>query len=195
MVIVLTCVGLISGGFLAGVGIWTRDKIAFNIQQEIEGAIKTVVPGTQTSDALYEEKEFTVYAGRTEDGALAGYAIYAAGGGFQDKITLVFGTDTEFSTLTRLTILKQTETPGLGANITDEDLFLRFWKNRDITSPLLLHKPAADSPEELTRSEVNTITGATISSDAVLSIVNLSLEKLKRLKETDQLRSKDKDGS
>jgi electron transport complex protein RnfG len=190
MIFVLTCVGLISGGFLAGVGLWTKDKIAFNVQQEIEEAIRTVVPGTQTSEKLYEEEEFTVYAGEAEDGNLMGYAVYASGTGFQDKITLMFGTDTELSQLTRLTIIKQTETPGLGANIEKEDLFLRFWENRDISNSLSLHKPAAGSPDELDPTEINTITGATISSEAVLGIVNLSLDKLRQMKEEGRLESK-----
>ncbi len=195
MILALTCVGLISSGFLAGVGILTKEKIAFNIQQEIERAIRTVVPGTVVSEKLYEERAFTVYAGKSEDGSLAGYAVYASGTGFQDTITMMFGTDIEVKKLTRLTILKQTETPGLGANIEKEDLFLRFWEDRDIQTDLTLHKPAAGSPNELTSTEINTITGATISSEAVLKIVNLSLEKLKEKIETGQLGSREKDGN
>jgi RnfABCDGE-type electron transport complex G subunit len=195
MILALTCVGLISSGFLAGVGILTKEKIAFNIQQEIEQAIRTVVPGTAVSEKLYEERAFTVYAGKSEDGSLAGYAVYASGTGFQDTITMMFGTDIEVKKLTRLTILKQTETPGLGANIESEDLFLRFWEDRDIQTDLTLHKPAAGSPNELTSTEINTITGATISSEAVLKIVNLSLEKLKEKIETGQLGSREKDGN
>lgn len=179
MILVLTCVGLITSGFLAGVGLWTKDKIAFNIQQEIDQAIQIVIPGTTSSEKLYEERAFTLYAGNTEDGTLAGYAVYASGAGFQDTITLMFGTDVELKKLTRLMILKQTETPGLGANIERDDLFLRFWEDRDIQADLTLHKPAAGSPNELTTTEINTITGATISSESVLNIVNISLEKLK----------------
>lgn len=195
MILALTCVGLISSGFLAGVGILTKEKIAFNIQQEIERAIRTVVPGTVVSEKLYEERAFTVYAGKSEDGSLVGYAVYASGTGFQDTITMMFGTDIEVKKLTRLTILKQTETPGLGANIEREDLFLRFWEDRDLQKDLTLHKPAAGSPNELTSTEINTITGATISSEAVLKIVNLSLEKLKEKIETGQLGSREKDGN
>jgi electron transport complex protein RnfG len=194
MILVLTCVGLISGGFLAGVGLWTKDKIAFNVQQEIEQAIITVVPGTAVSEKLHEERGFTVYAGKTEDGTLAGYAVYASGAGFQDTITLMFGTDVELKKLTRLAILKQTETPGLGANIERDDLFLKFWEDRDIQASLTLHKPAASSPNELTPTEINTITGATISSESVLNLVNLSLEKLKDKIASGQLGGGEKDG-
>ena len=191
MILALTCVGLLSGGFLAGVGLWTKDKIAFNVQQEIEEAIRTVVPGTNSSEKLHEEETFTVYAGIAEDGSLKGYAVYASGAGFQDTITLMFGTDPSLSQLSSLTIIKQTETPGLGANVEKDDLFLRFWQDRDIHGPLTLHKPAVGSPNELAATEINTITGATISSDAVLGIVNLSLEKLRQMKEAGQLGSKE----
>jgi len=191
MILVLTCVGFLSGGFLAGVGLWTKEKIAFNVQQEIEEAIRTVVPGTNSSEKLHEEETFTVYAGIAEDGSLKGYAVYASGAGFQDTITLMFGTDPSLSQLSSLTIIKQTETPGLGANVEKDDLFLRFWQDRDIHGPLALHKPAVGSPNELAATEINTITGATISSDAVLGIVNLSLEKLRQMKEAGQLGSKE----
>jgi len=195
MILALTCVGLLSSGFLAGVGLWTKEKIAFNIQQEIEQAIKTVVPGTVVSEKLHEEQAFTVYAGNAEDGTLAGYAVYASGAGFQDTITVMFGTDIEVKRLTRIMILRQTETPGLGANIESEDLFLKFWEDRDIQADLTLHKPAASSPSELTPTEINTITGATISSEAVLNIVNFSLEKLKdKIAHGGQLRGSEKDG-
>ncbi len=195
MILALTCVGLISSGFLAGVGIWTKDKIAYNVQQEIEQAIRTVVPGTAVSEKLYEERAFTVYAGKAEDGSLAGYAVHASGAGFQDTITVMFGTDIEVKKLTRLTILRQTETPGLGAYIEREDLFLKFWEDRDIQADLTLHKPAASSPNELTPTEINTITGATISSEAVLDIVNLSLEKLKdKIEQRGPLGGSEKDG-
>ncbi len=194
MILALTIVGLISSGFLAGVGLWTKEKIAFNIQQEIEQAIKTVVPGTVVSEKLHEEPAFTVYAGNAEDGSLVGYAVYASGAGFQDTITVMFGTDIEVKRLTRLTILRQTETPGLGANIESEDLFLKFWEDRDIQADLTLHKPAASSPYDLTPTEINTITGATISSEAVLNIVNFSLEKLKdKIAHGGQLKGSEKD--
>lgn len=193
MIIVLTCVGLISGGFLAGVGLLTKERIAFNKQQEIEEAIFLVVPGTTISEKLYEEKDLTIYGGKDASGTLIGFAVYASGTGFQDKITLMFGTDPSLTKISRLTVLEQLETPGLGAKITDQDSFLRYWENKDISRPLTLHKPAAASPEELSSSEINTITGATISSEAVLNSVNLSLERLKNIKKEGKLSSEEHD--
>ena len=182
MIIVLTCVGLLSGGFLATVGLLTKERIAANKQREIEEAIMNVIPGTTVSKKLYEEKDLSVYGGEDKSGVLLGFAIHASGVGFQDKITLMFGTDPDLTRISRLAVLDQKETPGLGAKITDWESFLRYWQNKDCTRPLSLRKPPARSPEELGPSEVNTITGATISSEAVLETVNVSLERLRRLK-------------
>jgi electron transport complex protein RnfG len=180
MVIVLTTVGLISGGFLAGVAQLTKERIALNIQKEIEEAIVKVVPGTTQNSKLYEEEDFTIYGGQDESGGTTGYAVQATGIGFQDKITLMFGINDSLERIIGLTIIDQKETPGLGAKITDWNAFLQFWEERDATGQLTLRKPATSSLGDLSPSEINTITGATISSQKVLGIVNLSLDKLKR---------------
>ncbi|MFP4081314.1 MAG: FMN-binding protein [Candidatus Aminicenantes bacterium] len=190
MMVVLTSVGIISGALLALVGLMTEERIALNKQREIEQAILTVVPGTQTSQKLYQEKDLSVYGAKDESGQLTGFAIHASGVGFQDKITLMIGTNPDLSRIKSLAVLDQTETPGLGAKIADKDTFLKYWENKDATHPLTLRKPPARSPQDLGPSEVNTITGATISSESVLTIVNSSLERVKTLKSTGNLNRK-----
>ncbi|MFA9453454.1 MAG: FMN-binding protein [Candidatus Aminicenantaceae bacterium] len=195
MVVVLTAVGLISGGLLSVVNLLTAERIELNRQREIEEAITRVVPGTVSSATLYEEDKFTVYVGRDAADQELGYAIYASGTGFQDVIVLMFGTDPAIEKIFFMTILEQKETPGLGAKITDQEGYLRFWQDKDIQQPLTLRKPAVGSPEELGSSEVNAITGATISSDKVLGIVNLSLERLRQIKQEGKLGSGDGNGN
>ncbi len=187
MIIVLTSVGLISGGFLAGVGILTKERIALNKKMEIENAIISIIPGSSESRPLYEEKDFAVYGAMNEAANLRGYAIYTSGVGFQDKIVLMIGVTADLSRIFSLTVLEQKETPGLGAKITNKPSFLVFWENKDFTQPLRLRKPPATMPENLSASEVNTITGATISSEAVLGIVNAAREKIGQLIEAGQL--------
>ena len=130
MIAVLTSVGLLSGGFLSTVDLLTKERIALNKQKEIEEAILAVVPGTESSQKLYEEKDLSIYGGKDEDGNLLGFAIHASGVGFQDKITLMFGTNASLTRITNLTILDQKETPGLGAKITDRESFLKYWENK-----------------------------------------------------------------
>jgi len=187
MILVLTLVGLISGGFLAGVAKLTKEKIALNIQKEIEEAIIKVIPGTTQNQKLYEEEDLTIYGGKDNSGQPTGYAVQATGIGFQDKITLLYGIDQLGKKIIGLTVIDQKETPGLGAKITDQNAFLQFWENRDISQTLTLRKPPAGSLEELAPSEINSITGATISSTKVLEIVNFSLERLRGLQQEGKL--------
>lgn len=195
MIVVLTSIGVLSGAFLVSVGILTKERIVLNKQREIETAITAVVPGTRTSQKLYEEKDFSVYAGEDEQGRLLGFALNASAAGFQDKILFMIGIDPDLTRINSLYVLDQKETPGLGAKITDRESFLVFWENKKTSEPLKLRKPPAASPDELLPSEVNTISGATVSSEAVLSAVNISVEKLKKLKEEGKLSSKGRDGN
>ncbi|MCK4558026.1 MAG: FMN-binding protein [Candidatus Aminicenantes bacterium] len=194
MIIVLTTVGLISGGFLAGVAKLTEERIALNIQAEIEEAIAEVVDDAEVNQKVYEEEDLVVYRELDEEGTLVGFAVQATGVGFQDKITLLFGLDASLTKITGLTIINQNETPGLGAKIEDWNAFLQFWKNKDATGQLTLHKPAARTPEELSAAEINTITAATISSKKVLEIVNLSLEKVRQLVQEGKIAKEEQDG-
>jgi len=182
MVIVLTSIGIISGALLMAVNLLTKDRIAYNKQKEIEGAIIRVIPGTRASQKIYEEKDFTVYQGEDDQGNLLGFAINTAAAGFQDKILYIFGLNTQLTRINSLYVLGQKETPGLGAKISDQRAFLQFWESKDCDQPLSLRKPAVEK-EQLASSEVNTVTGATVSSRAVLTSVNLALEKIKKLKE------------
>ena len=195
MIIVLTSIGLLSGGLLVGVDILTKERISLNKQREIEEAITTVVPGTKTSEKLYEEKDFTVYGGKNEQGEMLGFAIQAYAAGFQDKILLLVGLNPSLTKINRLFVIDQKETPGLGAKITSDEAFLKFWENKECTSSLRLRKPPAASAAQLSPSEVNTITGATVSSEAVLSCINSSLEKVKKLKAEGKFGGDGKNGS
>ena len=195
MIIVLTTVGLISGGFLAGVAKLTKERIALNIQAEIEEAIEEVVDDAEISNVLYEEEDLVIYRELEEDGDLAGFAILATGVGFQDKITLMFGLDETLTKITGLTIIDQKETPGLGAKITEWDAFLQFWENRDATGQLTLRKPPVSTIDKLLPEEINTITAATISSKKVMEIVNFSLERTRQLVKQGKIKLGKKDGN
>jgi RnfABCDGE-type electron transport complex G subunit len=195
MILVLTLVCLISGGFLTGVAKLTKERIALNIQAEIEEAIEEVVDAAEVDQMVYEEENFVIYRELEDNGDLAGFAVQATGIGFQDKITLMFGLDASLEEITGLTIIDQKETPGLGAKIEDWETFLQFWEYRDATTLLTLRKPPASTIDELLPTEINTITAATISSKKVLEIVNLSLERVRELVKQGKINPEKKDGT
>jgi len=193
MLIVLSSIGLISGALLMSVNIFTKDRIASNRQKEIEEAVIKVIPGTKSSLKIYEEKDFTVYQGQDDQGNVLGIAINTAAGGFQDKIFYIFGLNAQLTKINSLFVLDQKETPGLGAKITSAEAFLQFWEGRDAEQPLVLRKPAVKK-DALAPNEVNTITGATISSRAMLTSVNAALERIKKLKQEGKFSIEGSDG-
>ncbi len=178
MVFVLTLVAVISSGLLAYFAVYTHPYIEKNKKAEVEKAIKEVVPGTVTNKIIKDENKFKIFACYDKDGKTLGYAVYTVGTGFQDLITIMFGVDKYLDKMFRLEVLEQKETPGLGAKITDKDLFLKFWKNKNITGEIILAKPPKGE-SELKDNEVNAISGATISSRSVVSIVNKALKRVK----------------
>jgi len=106
-------------------------------------------------------------------GKLAGWVVKTAGQGYADKIELLIGLDSAAETITGLFVLDQKETPGLGNKIVTEK-----WRNQFIAkktgSPLTVTKEGARAP-----NEIDGVTGATISSRAVSSIINTTMNDLK----------------
>ena len=110
-----------------------------------------------------------VYAGVTASGAPAGMAIRAATPGFADTIEVLFGYDPHTHALLGLVVLSSKETPGLGDKILADSWLAQFAK---VLAPLRGVKAGAAT----TRNDVQMITGATISSRAVINGINKSLE-------------------
>jgi electron transport complex protein RnfG len=114
-----------------------------------------------------------VYLGRNAEGQPVGYAVVAGGAGFQDQIQLIFGYDPETRKLLGMKVLESKETPGLGDKIEKDTFFVRQF-GRSAT-PLKGVKPGARKGAP---GEVDLITGATISSRAIVKIINDALARL-----------------
>ncbi|MCF7954978.1 MAG: FMN-binding protein [Phycisphaerae bacterium] len=110
------------------------------------------------------------------DGKTLGWAFEAVGSGFADKIILVIGVDAEFKTIKGFGVLSSNETPGFGDKIGKPD-------HKFVT------QFAGTPADELTLSkigdygkidtEIIAISGATITSDAVVSIFNTYISQIK----------------
>lgn len=119
-----------------------------------------------------------VFFGYAEDGSPLGFALVGAAFGYgSDPIQLMFGYDPETNEIVGLKVLEHKETPGIGTKIEDDESFAGlFWR-----PPLLGDLPARQPPllgkrdDQFVPGEpthVDMISGATISSKAVLKIVN-----------------------
>lgn len=114
--------------------------------------------------------------GLDADGKLVGWAFVCEGAGFADKIKLVVGVDAAFDTMAGFGVLSSNETPGFGDKITIKD---GFYQSQYIGAPvgeLTLSKTGDDKTIDNT---IVAISGATVTSEAVVKIFNTFMVPLK----------------
>jgi len=99
-----------------------------------------------------------------------GYAVPGAGAGFQDTIKLIYGYDPSRRVIVGMQVLDSRETPGLGDKIITDDEFLANFEALAIEPSMV----AVKKGKKVNPNEVDSITGATISSEAVVKILNES---------------------
>ncbi|MCP3962532.1 MAG: FMN-binding protein [bacterium] len=179
----LGAAGLVSGLLLVGVHLFTRPYIERNRAEFLEKAIYQVLPGTSETATLAvsggalrpwdgQPGPELLYTGRRDDGTFAGFAVVGEGNGFQDTIQLIYGFDPERRVITGMTVLESRETPGLGDKIIVDEDFLENFEALAVEPAIVLVKNGTKTRD----NEVDGITGATISSEAVVAILNRSSE-------------------
>ncbi len=172
MVIVLTVTAIFSGGILASVYRVAEPRIEENRLRELREAIFIVLPDTVDYRTI-ERDGTTVYIGLNTAGETTGYAFLSEGPGFQGKIRMMVGLDTDKRRLTGMKVLEQIETPGLGSRIT-EDEFQDQFKGLEFEPKIEYVKNKR--PEK--PNEIQAITGATISSKAVAEAITRDVRKV-----------------
>ncbi len=180
LVMTLGIAGLLSGIAIIGIYETTLPTITANKARELQEAVLKVLPGvTQMQALVYRDGELVVvaepdkdepvvYGGHDEQGDFVGYAVPAAGPGFQDTIALLYGYMPADRQVVGMEILESRETPGLGDKIyKDADFVAEF--------SALLVDPEIVAVKKGTKTgpnQVDAITGATISAKAVVRIIN-----------------------
>ncbi len=166
MLLTLSLIGIVAGGGLAKVNAWAEPLIAANKKAETERAI-FLVQSVGKSYELVPNLKFTLYRVFDEAKQPIGYSLPWEGNGFQGKIGLMIGLSVDLTTITSIEILEQVETPGLGTKVT-EDPFRKQFSGMKAEPRVEWVKGAPPTKP----TEIQTITGATISSKAVVAIVN-----------------------
>lgn len=197
LMLTLGVLGLMSGLLLAVSYEATLPAIEAWQRKTLQEAVFRVVPGTSRLLPLMAGEGGlravsldeaaagdAVFAAYDEQGAFRGYGIPAAGAGFQDTIRLIYGLDPAGRRLVGMNILESRETPGLGDKIFKDLAFVGRFSDLPIDPTIApVKKGEADAP-----NEVDCITGATISSKAVIRIINESNARwLERLPVGDQV--------
>jgi electron transport complex protein RnfG len=177
MVLVLVLFACVSGGVLSVVYLFSAPLIQENVLAEQKRAILEVVPGAQDFEE-HQEGDFVYYEVTDESGSLAGYAVPAQGNGYQGVIRLMIGVSPGAGEITGLEVLEQVETPGLGGRISEE-IFENQFEGVEVQPQVEYVKN--EQPDE--PNEVQAVTGATISSRSVVTIVNRAVDRFEEVKE------------
>lgn len=180
LVLTLAIAGLVSGIAIIGIYESTLPTITANKARELREAVFKVLPGVSRMQQLVyrdgelvvaeqlEQGEQAVYGGYNQQGDFVGYAIPAAGPGFQDTIALLYGYTPQRKLVLGMEVLESRETPGLGDKIYKDADFVGSFGALSIDPEIVAVKKGRKSQA----NEIDTITGATISSKAVVRIIN-----------------------
>ena len=185
--------GLFSGIVLVGTFLYTNPMIIANKEAATQRAIFKVLPGCENFQTLTisdneikvmdeasssensSNSDPRVYAGFNGSGELVGFAIPGSEPGFQDVIAAMFGYNAADGAIIGFEVLESKETPGLGDKIfKDKDFQLNF-TNLVIEPQIITVKKG----EKTQPNQVEAITGATISSKAIVNLLNNTLESWK----------------
>jgi len=172
--------GGFAGALVANVYERTLPAIQRAADAKVAGAVGEVLGAPARLDTLYlvgaalsrkppagvELRAVTkAFIGFNAQGARIGVAVEAAEPGFADDVRLMIGFDPATSALIGYSVLAQKETPGLGDKIEKDTSFAGRFRGKVV--PVKGTKNST-----LDASTVQTITGATISSRAVIQIIN-----------------------
>jgi len=121
-----------------------------------------------------KQEEIAVYKGLDEAGQCTGWVFLAAGQGFADKIELIVAVDKDFEHLAGFRVLTCSETPGFGDKIRQPEFQRQFEGAPAGGLELVRFGDRAKIDQQIVA-----ITGATVSSNAVVSILNQTIEYLR----------------
>lgn len=124
-----------------------------------------------------------LYTGFDPAGRPVGFVFAAEGTGFQDRIELLVGINTQLTHYRGIAVLFAAETPGFGDAIRDSAIF----KCQFVGTPagdrlIVVQGPDKDRPKT-DDYQIVSITGATITSEAVTKIINRRTREVRPLLE------------
>ena len=180
LLVTLALGGAFAGALVAKVYEKTLPAIQRAADAKIAGAVHEVLGAPARLDTLYlvgDKLSRTpppgvelravakAFVGFDDKGTRIGVAVEAAEPGFVDEVRLMVGFNPATRALTGYVMLGQKETPGLGDKVEKDTVFVGRFRGK--VTPI---KGTKNSTTDA--STVQTITGATISSRAVIKIIN-----------------------
>jgi electron transport complex protein RnfG len=182
LVSMMTLAGALAGLLIVSTYELTLPRIEHHQAETMAAAIQEVLKAPARYDTLYlhggvlvkrlpagvdAKKTEKIFLGYDASGKRVGFAMSAVGVGFQDPMTVMFGYDAAKRQVIAMRVIASKETPGLGDKIVKDSGFVAEFS--PVGAPIEgVKKDRATGAT----NEVAMITGATVSSRAVIRIIN-----------------------
>jgi Na+-translocating ferredoxin:NAD+ oxidoreductase subunit G len=178
----MTGAGAIAGALIVSVYQATLPGIERHKGEAVRAAVQEVLEAPATYDTLYlvagalvkrvpagtnSKALEKIYLGHDAGGKRVGFAVSGTENGFQDPVTVMFGYAPATHRLIAMKVIANKETPGLGNKIESDSAFVNGFVNAMAPVSGIKKGTAKATP-----NDVVMITGATISSRAVIRIIN-----------------------
>ena len=115
-----------------------------------------------------------LYKALSDANECIGWAFNASGPGFQDKIELVVAVDRNFKRFAGFAVLTSNETPGFGDQIK-----LPYYQGQYKKAPVTNLELVKAGDDKKIDAEIVAISGVTVSSEAVIKIINNTARQVK----------------
>lgn len=168
MTLCLLAVCLASSALLGGVYALTKNPIDMAEAAKTGMAVSQVLPefdGTPAADTVNVAGKDYVYYKAVKDSSVVGYAINTSSVGFGGPLTLMVGI-TDKGIIYNVSVLSQSETPGLGAKCKEPFFIDQFKGLNPEEKSLKVTKDGGD---------IDAITASTITSRAFVDAVASAL--------------------
>lgn len=164
----------VTTALLAATNEITKEPIAQAEEQSQQESMKSVSPeGTVSYEAVDTgDSSAQCYAALDKDGNIIAYAISTSSKGYGGTIKVMTGINAADGSIIGVNVYDNSdETPGLGAKTSEEKFSGQF--GGAAAEGFAVSKDADKYPD---KESVDAVTGATISSRAVVSAVNHAIE-------------------
>jgi Na+-translocating ferredoxin:NAD+ oxidoreductase subunit G len=165
------------GLLLAGINAAWQPRIEQNKREKINNALQTLIPQAQDFEQVWTDREIVLEdTGKTQKVQLfkavegsdtVGWAFTSVGSGYADKIELMIAVDADFEKILAYKVLFSNETSGFGDKIKND-----YYKDQFEGAPAGTLELLKLGDEKVIDDKIIAISGATISSEAVVSIIN-----------------------
>ncbi len=173
LALVLFLVCAVVAGVLAAVDLITKDKIAEQDLIKTQKAYAAVLASDGYEDVDFDKAAFPTVDKVAKATGGEGYVVTTTYSGAQGSITMAVGVDTD-NKCSGISIISHAETSGLGAKAAEQSEFGTNWRASFVGQ-------GEDIALKKYGGEIDSITAATITSNAVVGAVSTCIQAVESL--------------